>query len=394
LTANGARNNILWVTTTSTSSTGTAGASGSSGSKKKRAGDQELSFFDDSFTNGAAGRRGHPAEDDELLAARGYDVDALLQEDDIVDIVGLPGGRTELWQVLKAGALARDELIRSNLRLVSNIALQYCRRSVSKSSSASNNNIDTMSSSQQQDYRFGPSIYSDGWDRPSIYEAFQEGVVGLITAVERFEPSRNLRFSTFATFWITNYVRQSFQTASTGALRLPSNMHDKKNAYYALLKQYKRRGEVPPPLEVIAKSLGVTESRLITILRVTKPLRSMDEPLKSTDPLARNVFTMVDAIPDDESLDPEELVDLSLLRQSLESLMAGVLAPHERDILRLRLGLDDGVDRSISDVVNVYDGRMTRKEVWTTEQMALRKLRIPMILERYQLLDAAAQYNE
>jgi RNA polymerase primary sigma factor len=355
------QNNIfLWPTSADD-------AAAVTGTNKKTVGVPELTFFDSSsntvFGSSSIG------EAEEGKKSRGYDLDTLLQDDDIINDVGLPGGRTELWAVLRDGALARDELIRSNLRLVSSIALQYCHKaSMFKGTSR----------------KFAPSIYVDGWDRPSINEAFQDGVLGLITAVERFEPARGLRFSTYATYWITNYVRRSFQLASTGALRLPANLYNKKSKYYALVRSYLARGESPPPFAQIAASLRVSAVRLRTILRVTRPPRSTDEEIPTSDAFVKKGITVGETIPDD-SPTAEDLVDLSFLRQSLESLMAGVLAPHERDILRLRLGLDDGVDRSVRDVVNVYNGQMTKSEIMTTEQTALQKLRVPMILARYRL---------
>jgi RNA polymerase primary sigma factor len=362
------QNNIfLWPTSADD-------AAAVTGTNKKTVGVPELTFFDSSSNTVFGSSSGGEAEEEKK--SRGYDLDTLLHDDDIINDVGLPGGRTELWAVLRDGALARDELIRSNLRLVSSIALQYCHKaSMWKGTSR----------------KFAPSIYVDGWDRPSINEAFQDGVLGLITAVERFEPARGLRFSTYATYWITNYVRRSFQVASTGALRLPANLYNKKSRYYALVRSYIARGESPPPFAQIAASLRVSAVRLRTILRVTRPPRSTDEEIPTSDAFVKKGITVGDTIPDD-SPTAEDLVDLSFLRQSLESLMAGVLAPHERDILRLRLGLDDGVDRSVRDVVNVYNGQMTKSEIMTTEQTALQKLRVPMILARYRL--DASLYNE
>lgn len=291
----------------------------------------------------------------------------LINDDDIVNHIGLQGGRAELSEILCAGALARDELIRSNLKLVASIARRFMRVA--------------MKNKVGKAWQF----YLDGWSRPGLHEAFQDGVEGLITAVERFEPERDLKFSTFATFWVTNFVRRSFQTASSGALRLPTNMHDTKVKFMALVKSYYDRNETPPPLATMAKQLNLSEKRLWTIIRVTRPLQSLDSFVTTTNPLAGSAGGALTDDLMDERENPEEEVDLSFLRQSLESVMASVLTPHERDLLRLRLGLDDGIDRSLNQVASLYDGRLTKNEVGLTEKAALRKLRSPAVLETYHL---------
>lgn len=292
-----------------------------------------------------------------------YDLE-LINDHEIVHHFGFE--RNILWDILCEGALARDQLVRSNLRLVSSIALRF-------SKGAPNQKLWT--------------IYHDGWARPGLHEAFQDGVLGLITAVERFESERGLKFATFATYWITKYIRQSFQYASSGALRLPNNIYDKKAQFMALVKSYHDQGQVPPSLATMASQLNVGPKRLSTILRVTRPLKSLDSLVTTTNSLdAFEGLTLAEELLD-ESEDPAEQVDLSLLRQSLESVMAGELSPHERDVLRLRLGLDDGIDRSVREVESFYDGRLSGYEVRKTEKMALQKLRTPSVLEMYHLDD-------
>lgn len=112
------------------------------------------------------------------------------------------GGREKVKQVLIEGAIAREKIISSNIRLVLSVAKKWSKNAASRTGSF--------------------NIYGGDWTRPCLDEAVQEGIVGLATAADRFDYQRNLRFSTYATYWITNYIRRCFQDALTGSLRVPS----------------------------------------------------------------------------------------------------------------------------------------------------------------------------
>ena len=139
--------------------------------------------------------------------------DRLLTDDDIVRGLGLPGGRAELQRILLEGAFARDRLIRNNVRLVVSIAKRWARQSAKFSN---------------EDGARLVSIYAGNAYRPSLDEAIQEGILGLARAADRYDPSRGFRFSTYATYWVTNFVRICFREASTGSLRIPSKLHELK----------------------------------------------------------------------------------------------------------------------------------------------------------------------
>lgn len=143
----------------------------------------------------------------------------LLTEQDIVEKMNIPGGKDELRRILLMGSSARTKLMRANLRLVVSIAKKWLGRSVSMNKKEASSNM---------------NIYNGGWDVPSLDEVIQEGVLGLARAVDKFDPSRGLRFSTYSTHWITSYVRQCFQETSTGCLKVPAQLHEiKVNSIHA-----------------------------------------------------------------------------------------------------------------------------------------------------------------
>jgi RNA polymerase sigma factor (sigma-70 family) len=297
------------------------------------------------------------------------DLDLHLLTDRDIASIGILGGRRELEKILSRGSVARQTLMSSNVRLVMSIAKKWAKQMAKRSAHGSSS----------------PSAaYSGGWDRPSLDEVIQEGVLGLARAVDRYEPRRNLRFSTYATFWITNSVRRCFQAALTGTVHLPVQYYDQKRRYKLLVKQYSDMGSPTPGLEDMAREMGISVERLAKVLRLTQAPLSTDQPfMRSTISVAGKAgggdfddsLTISETLIDSAEMSNEDRIDLSFLRESLESAMATELAPHERDILRLRLGLDNGISRSVREVVEEFDARVTMSEVRAVEQRAYKKLR-------------------
>ena len=190
--------------------------------------------------------------------------EVILTDEDVIHVIGVPGGRTELYQILLEGALARDKLIRSNIRLVMSIAKKWALLSAEGTATSQGNNLS--------------SIYGGSSERPSLDEAIQEGILGLAVAADRFEPERELKFGTYATHWITSYIRKCFQGATTGCFRVPPNYHVVKQNYQKLVKKYYEADGASPPMESIADEMGLKPQRLRFILKSTEPLISIDAP--------------------------------------------------------------------------------------------------------------------
>lgn len=198
------------------------------------------------------------------VIASAYPDNNMLTETDIVEELGIAGGRKELTKILLDGDLARDTMISSNVRLVVSIAKKWCLKGSANSANPGDQRL--------------KSIYAGSWTKPSLDEAIQEGIVGLANAADRFEPERKLKFGTYATYWITNSVRKCFQNAATGCLRVPPHYHVLQQQYHKFVKQRYRDYGIAPSTEAAAEELGISESRLEFILRTTQPLISMDEP--------------------------------------------------------------------------------------------------------------------
>jgi RNA polymerase sigma factor (sigma-70 family) len=284
---------------------------------------------------------------------------ALFTEHDILHALGVPGGRRTLTRTLRQGSMARQTLISSNVRLVVSIVKQWFRRggvtSTSSSSSSSTRSFYPTTQSSALDYC---------WSRPSFDEVVQEGILGLVKAVERYDATLDLRFGTYATHWITSYVRRCFHDHATGCLKVPYHYHTMVQHYKQSVKRHYDLYHTAPTIEEVALELQVSPRRLRTILSCTQPLLSLDAPrhrmgggggkaggdAKSKSDEEGDVLATTLACSEPR---PEEQVEMSLLRQCLEHAMSTELSPHERDVVRLRLGLDDGVARTVRQVAKL-----------------------------------------
>eukprot|EP00542_Grammatophora_oceanica_P009727 CAMPEP_0194038026 /NCGR_PEP_ID=MMETSP0009_2-20130614/10296_1 /TAXON_ID=210454 /ORGANISM="Grammatophora oceanica, Strain CCMP 410" /LENGTH=620 /DNA_ID=CAMNT_0038680387 /DNA_START=43 /DNA_END=1902 /DNA_ORIENTATION=+ len=277
-------------------------------------------------------------------------------------------GRNQLRSKILKGALAKERLIRCNLRLVMSIARNWARIT------AKGVRTDTFS-----------QIEDGNMYRPSIDEAIHEGVLGLARAAEKYDPSRGLKFSTYAHYWITSRVRTCYQERRLGVNTAPRRYYLLKNKYQKFLRHCYNSGTEIPPTDEIAEILGVTEARLTKVLSMTRPVLSLNDPVSSStenfdnDGSSGSPVELGDLLLSQED-PPHEYVDWCFLRQSLEDALATELTPTERDIIRLRLGLDDGKSRTAKEVAAFCGGAMTIHEVRRVERLAYSKLQSDQLM--------------
>ncbi|GAX13386.1 hypothetical protein FisN_9Lh027 [Fistulifera solaris] len=281
--------------------------------------------------------------------------------------------QAQIDTILEKGHQAKQKLMMYNLRLVSKIAKKWAY----------------MTHYKNGDYI---SNANDGsLTRPSIQEAIQEGIEGLARAVDRYDPTKNWRFSTYATYWITDSIRNCYASASNGhAMRLPSAYHETVARYKSLIKEQYHLYQAAPPMENLAAQMDLKLSRLQKILRLAQPPLSLDGPTSSfasagKSGIADASTTMLgDILVMGTSEDPEALLEWSMLRGALEHALVTQLSPHERDVVRLRSGLDDGVTRTFRQVsVDCYEGKLSPVQIQVTWVRALKKLRSPEALSKY-----------
>jgi len=190
---------------------------------------------------------------------------AELSNDEVIEMLGISGGKAEVRATLRQGAEARRELMQCNIRLVVSIAKKWLKGNPHQMAGGGSGNL--------------RELYEGGWDRPSLDETIQEGILGLSRAIDKYDYTKGLRFSTYSTWWIQNYIRIASQTAKTGPLKLPAQFYLLKNRYMKAVAQLTREGRPIPPMEDFAEEFGTSVRRLRHALSFTESLFSIDQVL-------------------------------------------------------------------------------------------------------------------
>jgi RNA polymerase primary sigma factor len=254
--------------------------------------------------------------------------------------LGEGGDGAAVAQILRDGSAAREQLMISNLRLVISIAKKYQNRGV------------------------------------QMEDLVQEGNIGLLRATERFDPGRKLRFSTYATFWIRQGITRALADQSR-TIRLPVYIHEfvlRLRRARALLSSQLGRAATD---EELAEVLDVN----VTRVRRTDALPStisLETPI-GQDKDGGAIATLGDTLPT-QGPSPDEVIFNSQLRTELDLLLNLALKPEERDVLRLRYGLDDGRGKTFKTISGITGMRFSR--VRHIEQRALAILRRPNFMRR------------
>lgn len=233
-------------------------------------------------------------------------------------------------KIKKGNAAARELMIRANLRLVVKIARDY-----------------------------------EGLGLP-LLDIINEGNIGLMSAVERFDPHKGAKLSTYASWWIKQSIRRALANQSK-TIRLPVHMVDKiYNMRRVAFRLQDLLGREPTDVEVAAE-LGIT-AREVAAMRVAyiRPA-SLDAPIGDDDS-----NRLADIIRDENAASPYEDLEVKTVNQMLVDLV-GRLQPREASVLRFRFGLDGGPERTLDEVGRKFG--VTRERIRQLQNLALRKLR-------------------
>ena len=315
----------------------------------------------------------------ETLEANGIDIDVGLADvlppiDDLTDIEEL----ADIAEVTEeeitdtaalADTLATDDPVRMYLKEIGKVPLLTPEEEIDLAVKMANGDEDARHRMTEANLRLVVSIAKRYVGRGMLFlDLIQEGNLGLIKAVEKFDYTKGYKFSTYATWWIRQAITRAIADQAR-TIRIPVHMVETINKTIRVSRQLLQELGHDPSAEEIAAEMDMPVEKVRDILKIAQEPVSLETPIGEEED-----SHLGDFIPDEDASEPSEAASFSLLREQLEEVL-DTLAPREKKVLERRFGIVDGRTRTLEEVGKEFN--VTRERIRQIEAKALRKLRHP-----------------
>ena len=280
-----------------------------------------------------------------------------------------PASNEELESVLSADGISIDDPVKVYLKEIGRVPLLSAEEEVELAIRMSEGDVAAKKRLSEANLRLVVSIAKRYVGRGMQFlDLIQEGNLGLIKAVEKFDHTKGFKFSTYATWWIRQAITRAIADQAR-TIRIPVHMVETINKVKKVNSQLLHENGHEPTNEQIAEKLEMPVEKVREIMRVAQEPVSLETPIGEEED-----SHLGDFIPDEGAPAPSDVASHTMLKEQLAEVLS-TLTPREEKVLRLRFGLEDGRSRTLEEVGKEFN--VTRERIRQIEAKALRKLRHP-----------------